>query len=109
MIKHFIRLCVIGFLMLALVSVAMAGQVTLTWTAPTYNEDGSALTDLAGYKIQYRNVSTTLWKYRTVADPSRTRLTIKLLPPGTYEFAMKSYNVVGVRSRQTGKVQATVL
>src|SRR5690606_39832230 len=28
-------------------------SVTLTWLPPTQNEDGSALTDLAGYKIRY--------------------------------------------------------
>ena len=29
------------------------GSITLSWTAPTENEDGSALTDLAAYKIYY--------------------------------------------------------
>ncbi len=30
-------------------SPVMAGSVSLTWTAPTLNEDGSVLTDLGGY------------------------------------------------------------
>ncbi len=30
-----------------------AGQAILSWTAPTTNEDGTPLTDLAGYKLYY--------------------------------------------------------
>ena len=29
------------------------GSATLSWTAPTQNDDGSPLTDLAGFKIYY--------------------------------------------------------
>jgi len=42
----------------SLVAVAGNGQVSLTWTAPTTNADGSALTDLLGYEI-YRSTSAT--------------------------------------------------
>src|SRR5690606_39089874 len=30
-----------------------SGSVTLSWTPPSENEDGSALTNLAGYRIYY--------------------------------------------------------
>ena len=33
------------------------GEISLSWTAPTQNEDGSPLTDLAGYKIYYGQAS----------------------------------------------------
>ena len=33
------------------------GSVTLSWTPPTQNEDGSVLTDLAAYKFYYGTVS----------------------------------------------------
>src|SRR5262245_53773176 len=29
------------------------GSVTLSWTPPTQNEDGSALTNLSGYEVRY--------------------------------------------------------
>ena len=32
-------------------SAAWAGHRTASWTAPTTNEDGSPLTDLAGYRL----------------------------------------------------------
>jgi len=41
-----------------LVASAGNGQVTLTWTAPTTNADGSPLTDLHGYEV-YRSTSPT--------------------------------------------------
>ena len=31
----------------------VSGIAELTWTAPTQNEDGTALTNLAGYKVRY--------------------------------------------------------
>ena len=34
-----------------------AGQATLSWVAPSTNEDGTPLTDLAGYKIYYGTAS----------------------------------------------------
>src|SRR5690606_4869121 len=41
-------------LALALVAgIAAAETATLTWVAPTQNEDGSPLTDLDGYRIRY--------------------------------------------------------
>jgi len=41
-------------LILLLIAVPlMAASVTLSWTAPTTNEDGTPLTDLAGYKLYY--------------------------------------------------------
>ncbi len=41
------------------VSQAALGNVTLNWLAPTQNSDGSALVDLAGYKIYYGRSSQT--------------------------------------------------
>ncbi len=41
-----------------LVATAGNNQVSLSWTAPTTNTDGSALTDLLGYEI-YRSTSAT--------------------------------------------------
>ncbi len=42
----------------SLMATAGNGQVALSWTAPTTNSDGSALTDLFGYEI-YRSTSAT--------------------------------------------------
>ena len=39
---------------------ASAASVNLSWTAPTTNEDGSPLTDLAGYKL-YNGTATGVY------------------------------------------------
>ena len=43
--------------LLLLAAPAWAGHRTASWTAPTTNEDGSPLTDLAGYRL-YRCTAT---------------------------------------------------
>ena len=51
-------------LVLALVAVfgaavpASAGVLDATWTAPTTNSDGSALSDLGSYRIYYTTSAT---------------------------------------------------
>ncbi len=47
-------------------------SVILSWAAPTQNEDGSPLTDLAGYRIRYGERSGSYSNYRGV-DQSRSR------------------------------------
>jgi len=39
---------------------AYPAQATVSWIPPTTNTDGTALTDLAGYKVYYGTVS---WSY----------------------------------------------
>src|SRR5688572_5713105 len=63
------------------------GSVTLLWTAPTQNADGTPLTDLAGYRISYG--TTTGGPYpNTVTDANAgvTSHMISQLVPGTYFF-----------------------
>ena len=48
---------------------ANAAKAVLTWTAPTQNTDGSALTNLAGYKVLYRVKGQTLASPRAVKLP----------------------------------------
>lgn len=46
-------------------------QVTLSWTAPTTTEAGAELTDLAAYKIKYREGVSGEWiPWPTIGDPT---------------------------------------
>jgi len=74
------------------------GSVTLRWVAPTRNEDGSALTNLAGYRINYGTSRTALNNSITVANPGATSRTITGLAPATWYFAMTAYTNNGVES-----------
>ena len=74
-------------------------SVTLNWTAPTENEDGSALTDLAGYTVYYGTESGNYSEQIQIQNPSITTFVVEGLTPNTYYFAATSRNAQGVESR----------
>ena len=85
-----------------------AGAATLTWTAPTENVDGSALTDLAGYRILYGTSSSNLTQSLQVANPSVTSYMMESLPAGTYYFAVRAYTKYGAESANSNLASKSV-
>ena len=83
---------------------AALGAVTLSWTPPTENVDGSPLLDLAGYRIYWRNVSSSESLSIEVDNPGLSAIVIGNLPAGTYKFSMTSYNAAGVESALSNTV-----
>lgn len=90
------------------VNPPLLGTVTLSWTPPTTNEDGSALTDLAGYKIYYGNVSGTYSEIIDVNAPGIASCLVDDLTPDTYFFSMTAYNASGYESSYSNEVSKTV-
>lgn len=90
------------------VASTTTGSATLTWTAPTQNEDGSALTNLAGYRISYGTSATALTQTVQVANPGLTTYVIDNLAQGTWYFAMRSYTSAGLESQPTNVVSKLV-
>ena len=84
------------------------GSVTLSWTAPTQNTDGSVLTNLAGYRIYYGTDSASLAQTLPVASPGITTLVVENLPPGTWFFAVKAYNSNGTESDLSATASKTI-
>ena len=78
------------------------GSVTLSWTAPTLNEDGTALTDLASYKIHY-GTSSRNYTIEIPVDLGTTMLVVDNLTPDTYYFAATAINLSDVESRFSGE------
>ena len=78
------------------------GSATLSWTAPTQNEDGTDLTDLAGYKLYWGTTPGTYPNSVTIDNPTVTTYIVENLAPGTYEFVATSFNTSGVESRYSG-------
>jgi hypothetical protein len=88
---------------------ATSGTAELTWSAPTKNEDGTALTNLAGYKVRYGQSAGALSQARDIATPATTSVTIDGLSAGTWYFTVASYTNAGVESAPTGAVSKTIL
>ena len=86
-----------------------SGTAELTWTAPTQNEDGTPLTNLAGYKVRYGQTPGTLTTIRDIANPATTTVTIEGLSSGTWYFTVASYTNAGVESAPTGAVSKTII
>jgi len=93
------------FLLIFAEITAEAAKITLTWTAPTYNTDGTALTNLTGYMILFRKKGNTTWLYRRVTNPAATTFTIWNLDPVVWQVCIKTINNVEVRSMPTGIVE----
>ena len=82
--------------------------VTLGWVAPTQNNNGTPITDLAGYKIHYGTASQDYTQVVSITNPSLSRYVLDSLPSGTYYFAISSYNSQGLESPLSGEITASL-
>lgn len=84
------------------------GSATLSWTPPTENTDGSALANLAGYKIYYGSSATALTQTIQITNPGLTTYVVSNLGPGTTYFAIAAYTSAGVESQQSAVGSKTI-
>jgi len=84
------------------------GAATLSWNPPTENSDGSALTDLAGYRIYYGLSSAAPGQTIIVNNPGLTRYVVENLSPAIWHFTMTSVNSNGVESTRSPTVSKTI-
>jgi hypothetical protein len=75
---------------------------------PTENNDGSVLTDLAGYTVYYGTSPSSLTQSVKITNPGLTAYTLTELPSGTWYFAVTSYSSTGVESSRTSTVSSTI-
>ena len=85
-----------------------AGSVTLSWLPPTENADGSALTNLAGYRIHFGRSVDAMNRVIVLGNPGLTRHVVENLSPATWYFAMTSINAKGKESKRSTVVSKTV-
>ncbi len=91
------------------------GTVTLSWVAPTHNEDGSEIPPppdpaaLAGFKLYWGVVPGNYQWIQDVPDPTATSYVIEGLAPGTYTFVGTAYNEAGIESRYSESVTKQVI
>ena len=84
------------------VNAISLGSVSLSWTAPTENEDGTLLEDLAGFKLYWGTTPGSYPDSVTIDNPTVTTYLVENLSPGTYEFVATAYNSAGVESQYSG-------
>jgi hypothetical protein len=84
------------------------GSVTINWTAPTQNEDGSTLEDLDKYRIYWGTSSGNYPKSVTI-DAGTTTYIVEGLAAGTYVFVATAINNAGVESAYSGETTKTIL
>jgi hypothetical protein len=74
----------------------------LTWLAPTQRTDGSALTNLAGFKIYYGLQGQPLDIVIDIPDPTLTTYRVEPLSEGQWNFAMTAYDSNSLESDKSG-------
>jgi hypothetical protein len=89
-------------------TTSTTGSVTVSWTPPTQNTNGSTLTNLAGFTINYGTSSSSLSTEVKVSNSSVSSYVIDNLPAGTYYFGVTAYSSSGETSSVSTIVSKTI-
>jgi hypothetical protein len=92
--------------MLSMTSVSVRAA-TITWTVPTENSDGSALTDLVGFKVLWGSAPHSYTSNASVSGANSTTYEATL-NPGTWYFAVTAVNAAGQESAPSNEATRTV-
>ncbi len=84
------------------------GSASLSWVAPTQNTDGSALTNLAGFRIHYGRSATSMGATIGVAGTAVMTHLIENLQPATWYFAVSAYTANGEESAWSDTVSKRI-
>jgi nitrite reductase/ring-hydroxylating ferredoxin subunit len=82
-------------------------SVNLSWTPPTENTNGSALTNLAGYWIYYGPSAGELTHSVQIKGVGVTSYVVSNLSPGTWYFSMTAYTTASVQSASSAVASGT--
>ena len=84
------------------------GSATLSWTPPTQNTDGSALNNLAGYKVYWGTSQGNYSNSVTIANPGLATYVVSQLTPAQWHFAVTAYSATGFESGYSNSVSKTI-
>jgi Putative Ig domain len=91
-----------------MVNPVAASSITLNWSLPTQNTDGSSLSNIAGFKVYYGTAPDALSQVMQFANPGLSSGTITNLAAGAWYFAVTVYTTAGDESAQTNQVTTTI-
>jgi hypothetical protein len=77
---------------------AQSGTVSLSWSPPTDNIDGSPIVGLSGFKVFYGQVSRQYSEVLSLMSAELTSVMIENLAPANWYFAVKAVSSAGVES-----------
>lgn len=90
------------------VAQVASGSVTLNWSAPTRNRDGSALTDLSGFRILYGSSAGALTQSVQIDNPTVSTYIVENLSSGTWYFSLRALSASGQSSIPTNIVSRLI-
>jgi hypothetical protein len=90
------------------VTEVTTGSLTVDWSAPSQNTNGTPLMNLAGYYIYYGTSANALTQNVQISNPGVTTYTITNLAPGTWYVGILDYTSAGVRSGLSNIGSATI-
>jgi hypothetical protein len=83
-------------------------SATVSWEAPTTNTNGTALTDLAGYRIYYGSSPEHLGHSLKISTIGLQTYVIENLEPGTWYFAVMAVAANGAESKLSNVALKTI-
>lgn len=90
------------------VSQDASGSATLSWDAPLEHADGTPLTDLAGYRIEYGRDAGDPDQYLLIDNPSVNTVVIERLSSGTWHFAVVAFDDHSIESEPSVLASQTI-
>jgi len=89
-------------------SSASADSVTLSWSAPTENTNGSALTNLSGYVIYYGTSPSAMTQTIDINTVGMLTYVVDNLSAGSWYFQIVAVNAAGVQSSPSATVNVNI-
>lgn len=83
---------------LAMGCTSQTASVPLTWRAPTQNEDGSRLDDLAGYRVYWKRPGGADESHVEIDDAATTSYVLEGLEDGEWHAGVSAVNEDEVES-----------
>lgn len=86
----------------------VSGSANLMWVPPTTNTDGTPISNLAGFTIDYGNSLGAMTQTIDVPSAAATGHTVQGLTAGTWYFTVTAYTTVGTRSAPSDVASKTI-